>query len=163
MSPWMEKKKMQRGANQYYTTFFMDPDFQFVRASVKFHTLFWHKHKMAHHPDLTPESEMGSIFSRYDRYQSCGAMQHQRSIIFIQMLYLSGSFLVRYSIWMLWRDTVAKSRSFLPCGNDGPLLTSCLPVVRQSRRASQPLGLGLLAPEHTSALRQHTSLTPPLL
>ncbi|TNN74435.1 hypothetical protein EYF80_015394 [Liparis tanakae] len=71
--------------------------------------------------------------------------------------------LVRVSPWMSLRDTVAKPQSFTPCSSEGPLVTSRLPVVRQSGGGSQPPGLGPLAPEHTSPLRQHTLLTPALL
>lgn len=53
-----------------------------------------------------------------------------------------------------------KLHSLSPCGNDGPFLTSSLPVVHQSCSGSQPSGLALLASEHTSAPRQRTSLTP---
>ena len=44
----------------------MIPDSQFVRDPVDLHILLWHKHQMAYHPDLTPESEMESISPHYD-------------------------------------------------------------------------------------------------
>lgn len=44
----------------------MNPDFQFVRDPVDLHMLFWRRHQTAYHPDLTPESEMESIFPHYD-------------------------------------------------------------------------------------------------
>lgn len=94
------------------------------------------------------------------RYGSKCNVASAHHITFVWMLHLTGSSLVSYSMQLLWQDTTAKPRSSSPCGNDGPPLTSCLPVVRQSRGGSQPPGLALLAPEHTSARRQRTSLTP---
>lgn len=64
-------------------------------------------------------------------------------------------------MWMLLQDSVPKSQSSSPRGFEGPLLTSCLPVVCQSSKGGEPPGgLGLLALERTSAPQQQAALTP---
>lgn len=45
-----------------------------------------------------------------------------------------------YCIGRLWQDLVAQPWSFSPCSSDGPLLTSWLPIVRQSSGGSEPPG-----------------------